>query len=69
MIGNFTSYPSDTLVVVCALCDWRGMISETNHERFETTIQEWRMKAGREGVKFSCPQCNQTIATYFTRVS
>lgn len=62
------THPDEKQPVECA-CGWHGTIAETNCQQYSSGGNSWRMLAGRSGLHWHCPQCDEVVWRYYHMVS
>lgn len=60
--------PADTQAAECA-CGWEGTIEDCNMIRYRSDDESWSRLAGRAGLHWKCPKCDEIVWKYYNVIS
>jgi hypothetical protein len=50
-------------------CGWEGTLGECSLEWYSSSPESWMALSGREGYKYKCPKCGNTLETEWHKLS
>jgi len=50
-------------------CGWKGIVKDTIREDYCSDKHSWKRLAGREGIKYLCPNCKEVLIDEILKIS
>jgi hypothetical protein len=68
-MGSINAPADESSMTAICVCGWRGTMTDTRRELYDSGAESWRKHAGRRGYHWNCPKCGDVVWKYYNEIN